>query len=182
MNRSLVLGVTGENRSGKSTTAKYLSDKHGFVHRENSDTLKKILCSLGLPLSRTNLQTVAGALFSSLGKDVIAHKNISDYLKSDNKVFVISGIRYVEEVEAYKKLSNFKLLYINCLPEVRFGRMLELEKKGGGKDSPDSLFSTNEGEYYLTLLYGMSDYVLDNSGSFDSTSNRLDEIIEKELI
>lgn len=117
---SILLGLTGENCSGKGTVAEYLQKK-GFAFASLSDVVREELAKESKEITRDNLVEKANVLRAEFGPGILAKKVLAKLEKDRN--YVIDSIRNPGEVEELKKHKNFFLLYVTAPPEIRFERM-----------------------------------------------------------
>ncbi len=124
---SILIGLTGENCSGKGTVAEYL-EKKGFATVSLSDVVREALAAEGKEITRDNLVQKANELRAKFGPGILAQKALAK--TTPDKNYVIDSIRNPAEVEELKKQKNFFLIYITASPEVRFERMRSRRREG----------------------------------------------------
>jgi dephospho-CoA kinase len=178
MPNSLIIGIAGRIRSGKSTVARYLNEKYNAHHFENSLVLKMILESLGVDPTRENMYLVAKPLLSELGNDIIARARINEASKSQYPAYVVTGIRYPEEINLYKDCPRFKLIYIECDNLTRSSRITGSEGKvKDGTNISMEKIDLSPSERYQLELGNFADYTLDNNGSLEEVFVSVDRIM-----
>ena len=123
----MIIGLTGENCSGKGTLADYLQKK-SFYFYSLSDVIREELASKGEEITRDALIKAGNDLRQKYGPSVLAVKTAAK-LQAD-KNYVIDSIRNPAEVEELKKLTRFVLLKVLASPENRFERMKERKREG----------------------------------------------------
>lgn len=97
MSKKLIIGLTGQRGSGKSTAAQYLKTRHQADIRKFSQPLSRILKTiLGLPNTRENLQNLAIALRKCFGQGVLARPLKIFIKQSRARIVVIDGLRVWE--------------------------------------------------------------------------------------
>lgn len=174
MSEPIIIGLAGEVRSGKTTVAEYLADAYGMLHYENSDALKNILGSVGVSVTRENMYLVAQSLFESLGRDIIARGWMKRIKTFSNQTFVVSGIRYPEEIEVYKKSKNFRLFYVDCPLFIRKERF-ELTSKDSIKVVQDY-----QSEAFQEYLKENADCIIDNTRQLSDLEASLAVLMDRE--
>lgn len=128
----ILLGLTGENCSGKGTLAEYLVKK-GFVFISLSDVIREALVADGKDVTRESLIEKGNELRKKFGPSVLAKKALLKVRGDSN--CVIDSIRNPAEVEELKKKRGFFLVHVTAKPEIRFERM----KKRGREGDPKTL-------------------------------------------
>ncbi|HJP19695.1 MAG TPA: deaminase [Nitrospinota bacterium] len=123
----MIIGLTGENCSGKGVVADYLQKK-SFYFYSLSDVIREELASKGTEITRDALIKAGNDLRQKYGPSVLAVKTAAK-LQAD-KNYVIDSIRNPAEVEELKKLTRFVLLKVMASPENRFERMKERKREG----------------------------------------------------
>jgi dCMP deaminase len=123
----MIIGLTGENCSGKGTLADYLQKK-SFYFYSLSDVIRDELTSKGIDITRDALIKKGNDLRQKSGAAVLAVRTAAK-LQAD-KNYVIDSIRNPLEVEELKKLNRFVLLKVLASPENRFERMKERKREG----------------------------------------------------
>ena len=190
---AMVLGLTGRICSGKGVVAKYLLDNYDARIYRFSKILMDILDRLYLPHDRKYLQGLGVSLRESLSSDVIVNtlkkdieRDMTEYAERGygNKLIVIDGIRYPDEVEMLKELDNNILITLTAPPKMRYGRCKERGEKGEGNISfDDFLVSENRGtERQLDRIGELADYMLENTGTIDVLFKAIDEILKRHKI
>ena len=108
----LVFGLVGHIASGKGTVVEYLKKNHNAIQYRFSKILDDILSRLYLENSRDNQINLAVKLRELHGNDVLARVLASDIKKDNPKLAIVDGIRYKEELEAFRALPDFKLVAV----------------------------------------------------------------------
>lgn len=173
-----IIGIVGPIRAGKSTASAHFRDKHDYVIASNSEILGRICDELVMTASRDNLKRVGDALFKVLGNETIARFRVADL---GVKNIVVDGIRYLEEVDFYRKNSGFRLLSLNAPAEVRFERAMALTQHGKdsemGREEFESLGAARS-EAQVPAIGRLADYTLQNDGTLDEFTANLDGLLE----
>ena len=111
----VIVGLTGKRGCGKDTLARHLRERHGFETLDfTQDVLSPILVNRGLPVTRQNLIDVAMAGRKRSHDGIWAEKLSVLIKRRPNKDFVISGVRFVEEVKVFRQNfhRDFRLIAI----------------------------------------------------------------------
>jgi len=116
----MIIGLVGENCSGKGTVSAYL-EKKGFYYLSLSDAIREDLVSSGQSVTRENLIKKGNELRKEFGASVLA-KRITLKIEKDRN-YIIDSIRNPHEAKELLSLQDFILVYITANPELRFERM-----------------------------------------------------------
>ncbi|MFA6533684.1 MAG: AAA family ATPase [Patescibacteria group bacterium] len=180
MANKIILGVTGTLSAGKDTTAEYLIKK-GFAHYSLSAVLREIMTREGVPIKQPELTNFGNKLREERGHGYLVDQ-VKDRLIGQ---VVVSSIRQPGEVEALKKLGNFYLIFVDAPVEERYRRLLSR----GRNDDPQSLEefikieniqkTGSGGGMNLETCRTMSDFQVNNGGSFDELYQQLEEVLKK---
>lgn len=177
-----VLGISGHARSGKSTAAEYLSVQFGARVFTNSKPIGQIVSSLGWSYDRKSYALVSTALFDALGRDILAHHWIRAIDQDlENCLFVIDGIRYLEEICTYRSLTNFHLLAIVSSDEVRFRRTRTAKDSEKDRHISYEKFLKNKesiNESNVDKIVLMADVAIENYGSREEYYKHLSSAIK----
>ncbi|WP_295979413.1 AAA family ATPase [uncultured Variovorax sp.] len=172
-----IIGIVGPIRTGKSTASAHFQKKHGYVIASNSEILKRICAGLVMPANRDNLKLVGDAIFEVLGNETIARFRVAEL---GSKNIVVDGIRYLEEVDFYRKNADFRLLALSSSADTRFERTMALTQHG--KDSEMgrrefALLDAARSEAQVPLIAELADCVIKNDGAMDQFEADLDRIL-----
>lgn len=176
-----IFGVTGKIGSGKDTVANFMIKEFNAKMFKFSDVLKDVCIRLNLEINTRNLQGVSTALRSFVGEDVLARAILNDCLKSETEVIVVAGIRRLTDFENLKKIDGFKLIYVDATIENRYARTLSRgEKIDDSSRSFEDFKKDNEQEceIEITKLKNVSDFVIDNNGSYEEFVENIKSIIK----
>lgn len=172
-----IIGIVGPIRGGKSLAARYLGARHDYRIGANSQILKDIASNLAMPHTRENLKALGDSILQVLGNEAIA---IHRMRKRGDWPIVIEGIRYIEEVTAYRSERSFKLLGLKSSEKARYARMLALSHEG--KDGHLDLeafckLSTSRSEAQVSELVEGADFIIENDSTVSDLYRRLDDIM-----
>jgi dephospho-CoA kinase len=121
----LVIGITGQFGSGKTTAAEYLAAGHGFSHIRYSQVLADWFKED--PERKSELQVVGWDVMSGGSQAELNGRLLSKITPEAN--WVVEGLRHPLDYDSLKNAfaSRFHLVYIDCSPEQRW---LRLQKRG----------------------------------------------------
>lgn len=176
----MIIGLTGQNASGKGITAEYLKKK-GFEYCSLSDVLREEANKKGIVITRDSLQFLGNKLREEFGNSVLADRTI-DGLES-SKDYIIDSIRNPSEAEALKKLKGFVLVNVEAPLEIRFERI----KARGRENDPETLEefriieeienSQDDAGLRIKECQKMADRVLLNIGDLKELEFRIDAML-----
>lgn len=178
---ALIIGLVGQNCSGKDTTADYLVSK-GFSRYSLSDFLREELKREGREVTRDALIEIANHLRRTKGTGYLGEKARERI--TPNKNWVVVSIRNPGEVEELRKLPGFVLISLEAPAEKRFERM---QKRGREKD-PKTLEEfialekqENAGgvEQSISQTMKLADFGLDASGTIGEELAEVDKLWQK---
>ena len=182
----LIIGISGEILSGKSTAAKFFVERFHFKQLQMSAILNEILNVLSLDQTRENQVNLINMLRVEFGPAVLANALLAVIEKSSHEVYLLDGIRKLEELQTFKEnLHSFKLIFIKAPMEKRFERLkLRDEKIGERYDSWEDFEKSHhyETEVDIPLLENYADYVVENSATEQELNDKLTSIFTKIIL
>jgi dephospho-CoA kinase len=176
----IIIGLMGEIASGKGTAARYLVEKNNAKTFKFSSFLRDILGRLYLEQSRDNMQKLSTALRQNFGQTLFSTVTATDMQKDPAKIIVLDGIRRLADLEALKKLSSFKLVYMETDIKKCYERIVD---RGENADDAGKTFEEfqkdheRESELEIKNLKNHADFVIDNNGSVQELYQQLDKLI-----
>lgn len=181
----MIIGLTGSIASGKGVVSDFLRKK-GFVYLSLSDELRQIAKDNKIELTRENLQNLGNKLRKEQGKGILAKVIIDKIKNQEYKKAIIDGIRNPYEVEELRKLKNFFLISVDAPKQVRFERMVVRNRESDpltyegflkidSKDKGEGEESFGQG---VEKCMSVSDYQINNSGTLEEVSEKLEEIYD----
>ncbi len=190
-----IIGITGEPGGGKDIVSNYLVINYNAAKYTMSVILKSMLDCLYLPNSRQNLSDLAIALRTKFGNAILADVLKRSILNDKPKLAVISGIRYLEELQIFKdliteeiKINNeslkifFSLWYVTADPEIRYNRLrMRHEKDSQINMSWDQFIKEDclETEIWIKEISKKANVVIKNNTVLESVYQQIEENIKK---
>lgn len=176
----MIIALTGEKLSGKTTAAEYFTKQYKAAAFKFSQPLSDILERLYQPNERKNLVELGTKLREIFGNDILAKIMLADLEKSINDIKIIDGLRYMEEHEALNKLSGYTLVFIRSSLEHRYARTKGRSEKSDEAKMSFAEFKNREDdptEIGIIKLAGLADVTIDNTGSLEDFKNKLDTLV-----
>lgn len=177
----IVLGLCGENGSGKETfvqlLAKIVSDKT-IDHIKSSDFLKETLDLWDIPSTRSNLQNLAIIMDNQYGKGSVSKAIYKKMLDSAADIVIFDGVRWDTDVEAIRRFTDSHLIFITADPQLRYERLKQRKEKVGEDTTSYLQFLTEEKaktEVFISQLSSSADFKIENDGSLDDLKQKVAE-------
>jgi dephospho-CoA kinase len=176
-----VIGIVGQQASGKGTIAAYLEKAHGARKFRFSDALFDMLERLAVEPTRDNLITLSEIVRGAFGETVLARALAAEVERADASLVVIDGVRREGDIETFQTLSGFHLVAVAARPEIRYERA----KKRGEKPEESSLsyedflaLEKRSTEVSAKALEGKAEIAFDNNGSIEDLYRQVDEFLK----
>ena len=174
----MIIGITGLARSGKDTTADYLTKKFVMTHLDFArDALFAEADKRKTPKDKMSLSVLGDELRKESGRGVLA-KIIASKME-EGKDYVVTGFRSPEEVDIIRNsfVDDFFLVEISAEKLTRYGR-----KKADDPQSMNEFFERDTRDIHnkgLGDVLKMCDEKIENNGSLDELYLKLDETMKK---
>ena len=173
-----LIAVVGQAGSGKDTAANYIAKKYDYKHISTADILREYITSKKLGnLTRRNMSEVVEKLRIENGNAILVKMALKN---EDADKIVLSALRNPEESRLVKELggvlidtkADLKSRYKRNKKRSRQGDSVSFEefKNIEDRENTNKNFGINEVE-------AMSDYTLNNNGTYEDFYAQLDEII-----
>src|SRR4051812_3044952 len=119
---SKIVGLTGHARSGKTSAAEHLRTRYHAKVFRNSEPLGQVISKLRGAHDRPAYIELSTALFEVFGNDMLAHHWLRAIGGTPRTLYVVEGVRYLEEIATYRTSADFYLLGIKSSDRTRFTR------------------------------------------------------------
>ena len=177
-----VIGVVGQNGTGKDEVLKYLKSKFGVPFIATGDIVREIAAREGKEPTRENLGEISGRYFKEFGKGCFV-KMVADKIRQSGwKTAGIGGIRTPEDVQILKDTFGKDFILVRVFvsdPEVRYNRMT---KRGEGRD-PKSFEQfqlqdkAEEERFFIKETEDKADFAIANDGTPTDLHREIDKLV-----
>ena len=112
--------------------------------------------------------------------DVLVNALKKDIEKDTNRIIVIDGIRYQNEVQMLRSFKDNLLLYIDLPDETRYERCIKRGSRGESHITFEEFLAqeSKETEKHIDEIKKQADFILDNSGSTEKLIEQLENILK----
>jgi dephospho-CoA kinase len=176
-----IFGISGEMGAGKGTVASYLADRYGASVRAFSDSLKDVADRMHLEKSRENLQKISSIFRENFHDNILSEIVFEDAKRDKAEIVVIDGVRRRADIEFFKDMPGFKLLYVEADIKARHQRIIKRGEKSDDNSKTFEEFERDhlrEAEKEILGLKKIADFVIDNNGNFKQLYQQVDKIIK----
>ncbi len=177
----MIIGLTGKRGTGKDTVASYLMEKHGFNTLDfTRDVLAPELEKQGKPVTRDSLIELAMEGRRKAHNGIWAEK-LCGIIK-DGRDYTISGVRFAEEVEVFRKRFGKEFVLISLVADdrARYERCRIRGTKGEGGMSFGQFMSREKKPTETAIIRTMklADFTLDNNGTPEQLFSEVDKAVK----
>jgi dephospho-CoA kinase len=179
-----VIGVIGQNGSGKDEVLKYLHAKHNIPFLSTGDMVREIAGKEDIDPTRENLQEISERYFREFGKGFFVKQAAEKILRNGWQIGGITGIRSLDDVQTLRNSFGKDFVLINIyisIPEVRYNRMRQRNESRDPR-SYEQFINQDEAEedlFHIQSAAQYADYCLNNDGSLDDLHKEIDELVIK---
>jgi dephospho-CoA kinase len=179
-----IIGIIGQNGSGKDEVLKYLYKEYNIPFLSTGDIVREIAHKEGVEPTRENLGKISERYFHELGKGCFVRILAARIMENGWQIAGISGLRSLDDVLVLKEMVG-KNLILACVrvtdPVVRYTRM---SRRGEGRDAhsyeqflqqdkaEEALFHIKEAEQYAR-------YTLYNDGTLEDLHREIEKVMRR---
>lgn len=177
LNKKVIIGLSGETASGKTTVAEYLRFKFGFKSLRYSQIISK---KYGVT-DKSKLQDIGAKIAS----DSESQRELTKYLITlmDNESsHVIDGLRHKEDYEELHNFAgtDFYFIYIDTNYGYRYKRYNKLKKNIVSEEEFWKI-NNHSSENRILELHCKADSVVKNNDGFKDLRKQIDKIINSKI-
>ncbi|MCX6013118.1 MAG: AAA family ATPase [Chloroflexi bacterium] len=183
-----VIGVVGQNGSGKDAVLKYIRAKYNIPFLSTGDMVRKLAAERKVEPTRENLGKISEEYFQNYGRGCFVELVAQQIRKEGWFVAGISGIRAPEDVTILRKHFGQSFILIDVYvtdPRTRFNRMVERSEERD-PDSYQQFLKQDETEekmFHINQTSQLADYSINNDGNKDDLSSAIDLLVQgKDLL
>lgn len=177
-----IIGVVGQNGSGKDEVVKHLRDRHGIPFLSSGDMVRALAANRGLEATRENLGRLTDEEFRQYGPGIFIRRVAETITARGWQQAGITGIRSPDDLTILRGAFGPGLTIIDVYvtdPRLRFERMT---RRGEGRDPLDfrQFLAQDEAEekrFRLKETAALADFHLSNDGSLDDLRRALEELL-----
>ena len=182
-----VIGVIGQNGSGKDEVLKYLHAKYNVPFLSTGDMVREIAAQEGKEPTRENLQEISQRYFLEFGRGCFVKLAAENIQQNSWSTGGITGIRSLDDVKILRNSFGKDFILINVYvssPEERYGRMLA-RGEGRGPHTYEQFLRQDAAEeelFHVQSAAGDANYAINNDGTLDDLHKEIDRLVsEKDL-
>lgn len=175
LNKRVIIGLSGETGSGKTTVAEYLQFKYGLKYFRYS----KVIEEKYHVTDKSTLQEIGAKIAMSEEEQ----RNLTRYMIQNMEAqtsYVIDGLRHFEDYEELKKYfgEEFIFIYVECKYRNRYNRYNKLHFNQISLEYFESI-NNHAAENEIILLQMKTDYRINNNKGYKDLREQADNIIKK---
>ncbi len=182
-----IIGVIGQNGSGKDEVLKYLRVKYNVPYLSTGDTVREIAAKEGKEPTRENLQEISERYFREFGRGCFVKLAAEKIPQNGWAVGGISGIRSSDDVKVLRDRLGTDFILVNVYvsnPKVRFERM---QARHQGRDPQTyEQFQRNEKAeeeiFHILSAAQFADFSISNDGTLADLHKEIDDLVTQKRL
>lgn len=183
----MIVGIVGENASGKTTMTNYLKDRYGAVSFRFSDMLSNILDRVYVEKTRGNLQALSTFLRQTYGEDVMSKTIAKDveHALLTHDIVVTEGVRRPTDITYLKDMEGFTLIAIQMDMKKRFERLAHRGEKTDDATKTWGEFkkeANHESELKIQEIAKTADVVITNDETLEELYQQIDTLMQHRVV
>lgn len=184
MKRKTVIGLIGEQASGKGAASNIIIKKYGGARLTTSNILRRTLDSLHIESSRDNLINLALVLKKGFGNGVLMEAALKEVEMVDGDFVIVDGIRMPGDTDPFIREygDDFHLIYITADQKLRYERSKQRGEKAGEDTATFEEFASKEmleTEASIAKVGETADFIVINDGDAEQLEEKIMEVMSK---
>jgi dephospho-CoA kinase len=177
-----IIGVIGQNGSGKDEVLKYLRAKYKVPFVSTGDMVREIAAKEGKEPTRENLQEISERYFGEFGQGCFVKLAAEKISQNSWAVGGISGIRSSDDVKVLRDNAGKDFILVNVYisnPEVRCRRM-QARHEGRDPHTYEQFLHNDKAEeeiFHIQATAQSADFSISNDGTLDDLHREIDELV-----
>ena len=182
-----IIGVIGQNGTGKDEVLKYLRAKYGVPFLSTGDMVREIAAKEGKEPTRENLQEISERCFREFGRGCFVKLAANKIRQNGWVVGGISGIRSADDVKVVKDALGGDFILVNVYvsnPEVRYKRM-QARHEGRDPRSYGQFLNNDKAEeeiFHIQSAAQSADFAISNDGTLDDLHREIDLLVSEKRL
>ena len=177
-----IIGVIGQNGSGKDEVLKYLREKHNVPFLSTGDMVREIAAKEGKEPTRENLQEISQRCFREFGRGCFVQLAAENIQRNGWLIGGITGIRSLDDVNVLRNIFGKDFILINVSvsnPEIRYRRMF---KRGEDRDphTYEQFLRQDAAEeelFHIQSAVQYANYSISNNGTLNDLQREIDRLV-----
>ena len=184
--KQLIIGLVGEKGSGKGTLAKFLQEiEPKFSSIRFSDILVETLKLWSLPLTRSNLQSLATVMDKEYGNGTLANALKQRIQSLTGDMVIVDGIRRRPEAKLIRGFSNNLIVYITADARKRYQNLKnrsDKEKETGLSLKQFMNEEKDEAEILIPEIGKTADFKIINEGLIEDFQKQVRDFFSTHIM
>ena len=177
-----IIGVIGQNGSGKDEVLKYLREKHNVPFLSTGDMVREIAAKEGKEPTRENLQEISQRYFQEFGRGCFVQLAAENIQRNGWLIGGITGIRSLDDVNVLRNIFGKDFILINVSvsnPEIRYRRMFKRDEDRDPHTYEQFLRqdAAEEELFHIQSAAQDADYTIGNDGTLNDLHCEIDRLV-----
>lgn len=179
-----VIGVIGQNGSGKDEVLKYLKAEYGIPFLSTGDLVREIAVEEGREPTRENLEEISSRYFREQGQGCFVRMVADRIHRNGWQIAGISGIRSLDDVIALRESFGKAFILVHVFitdPNLRYSR---ISRRGADREphSYEQFLKQDEAEeelFHIKEAASYARYSLNNNGTLDDLRQEIEKVMRR---
>jgi len=176
--KRIVIGLVGENGSGKDTVADYLRKNHKALSLRFADPLKETLSIYFEKFSRQDQQWLALEFRKRFGNDILS-RALRKRIDESTGLIAVNGLRFWEDYHFVKSFAGSYVIYVTADQKIRHQRSSKRMEKTDDAVSLEKFQELEkvETEINIPAIGAKADFKIVNEQDLNYLLSETDRII-----